>query len=235
MKFKNLKEDVGRWGWIRSLFLRVMSMLYRHAGLHVYRINVRPLVRDPPHSRFPAGITVRMLQAEELLKAAEDPELDLPSDFVRGALARGDIAFGAIMSDRLIGYTWRTFTSAPYFDGLWAKVDRPYQYTYKSFTLPAYRGRHIHVGITLFADQHLLERGYTAEVGFIDVVNFTSIGVAKYLGREKIGYAGYVKLFGHRILFRTPAASKVGAGLFEPHQRTAPNPLPLTGASSGSV
>jgi hypothetical protein len=220
---------------MRSLFLRVMSMLYRYTGLHVYRISVRPLVRCPPESRFPGDITVRMVQPEELLKAVEDPELDMPADFVRGALARGDIAFGAFEGDRLVSYTWRTFTAAPYFDGLWARVDRPYQYTYKSFTLPAYRGRHIHVGITLFADTHLLERGYTAEVGFINVINFTSIGVAKYLGRQRIGYAGYVKLFGHRILFRTPSARRVGAELFEPHGLNAAALLPLTGASSGSV
>lgn len=61
---------------------------------------------------------MRLVRPEELLRAADDPELQLHPDFVRGALARGDFAFGAFEGDRLVGYTWRTFTAAPYFDGL---------------------------------------------------------------------------------------------------------------------
>jgi hypothetical protein len=232
MRFDNLEADVRRWGWMRSLFIRVMSVLHRYTGLHLYRINVRPLVRRPTEPSLPGGITLRVVQPEELLKATDDPELDMHPDFVRSALARGDMAFGAFEGDRLVGYTWRTFTAAPYFDGLWARVDRPYQYTYKSFTRPAYRGRHIHVGVTLFADIHLLERGYTAEVGFIDLTNFTSIGVAKYLGRRRIGYAGYVKWFGRRMLFRTPAARRVGAELFDPCQLKTVDAVPLPAAPS---
>lgn len=214
-KLENLRADLRKWGWMRSLFIRVMSVLHRSTGLHLYRINVRPLVGrgGGPHSA--SGLSLRAVQPEELLKAAGDPDLDMPPDFVRSALARGDMAFGAFEGDRLVAYTWRTFSAAPYSDGLWARVERPYQYTYKSFTRPACRGRHIHADITLCADRYLLERGYTAEVGFIDLTNFTSIGVAKYLGRRRIAYAGYMKWFGRRILFRTPAARKVGAELFE--------------------
>jgi hypothetical protein len=162
------------------------------------------------------GISLRVVQPEELLKAADDPELEMSHDFVRCALARGDMAFGAFEGDRLVGYTWRTFTAAAYADGLWVRVERPYQYSYKGFTRAAYRGRHIHVGITLLADIHLMERGYTGEIGLINLTNFTSIGVAKYKGRRTIAHAGYVKWFGRRILFSTPGAKKIGAEVSEP-------------------
>jgi hypothetical protein len=216
MKFENLRTDVNRWGWARSLFIRIMSGLKRHAGLHVCRVNLRPLVRQSAAPKPTTGITLRILQPDELLKAADDPELDMPPDFVRDALARGDVAFGAYEGERLVGYSWRTFTAAPYFDGLWARIGRPYQYIYKSFTRLSHRGRRIHVGITYFADTYLLERGYTTEVGFIDITNFASLGVAGFLGRRRIGYAGYVKWFGHFITFRTPAVKAIGAELFEP-------------------
>lgn len=35
---------------------------------------------------------------EELLMSADGPELDMAPDFVRGALARGDMACGALMA-----------------------------------------------------------------------------------------------------------------------------------------
>jgi len=215
-KLENLPADVSRWGWKRSVFIRAVSMLRRYAGLHIYRINVRPLVRQSPDPYLPSGVTVRIASPEELFEATDDPELDLHADFVRRALDRGDMAFGAFAGDRLIGYTWRTFTAAPDRDGLWARVSYPYQYSYKAFTRPSYRGKRIHVAITFVADACLLERGYTFEVGYMETTNFASIGVANFLGRRRIGYAGYVKWFGRRILFRTPAVKKIGVELFEP-------------------
>ena len=63
----------------------------------------------------------------------------MESGFVRAALARGDVAFGAFDGDQLIAYVWRPFGAAPDADGLWVKVDPPHHYAYKAFTLPAYR------------------------------------------------------------------------------------------------
>jgi hypothetical protein len=214
-KFENLRADVGRWGWMRSVLIRIMSMLRRHVGLHIYRINLRPLVRQSPQPYLPGGITVRIVSPEELLKGVDDPELDLRLDFVRAALDRGDMAFGAFEGHRLVGYTWRTFAAAPDRDGLWARVSHPYQYSYKAFTRPSHRGKRIHVAITFVADTYLLGRGYAFEVGYMEITNFSSIGVANFLGRQRIGYAGYVKWFGRLLLFRTPAVKKIGFELFE--------------------
>jgi hypothetical protein len=49
----------------------------------------------------------------------------------------------------------------------------------------------------------------------MEINNFASIGVADFLARRRIGYAGYVKWFARRIPFRTPAVKKIGAELFE--------------------
>jgi hypothetical protein len=215
MKLENLQVDVNRWGWMRSLFIRVMSKLRRMIGLNIFRIGVRPLVRHPPEQNCPSGITLRIMQPDELLAASNDPDLDMLPDFVRRALARGDMAFGAFEGDLLVGYSWRTFTAAPHFEGLWARVERPYFCGYKAFTRESHRGRRIHAAVALFSDAYLLERGYTAEVGFVDIANFPSLGVARHLGRRRIGYAGYVKWFGHCITFRTPAVKAIGAEFFD--------------------
>jgi len=80
--------------------------------------------------------------------------------------------------------------------------------------LRCYRRKRIHVAITGFADAYLLARGHGFEVRYMEISNFASIGVADFLGRRKIGYAGYAKWFGHCIPFRTPAVRKIGAELF---------------------
>jgi hypothetical protein len=214
-KLENLLRDAKGWGWKRTAFIRAVSMLRRYAGLHIYRINVRPLTRQSLDVHLPRGITVRIVRPAELLKAAEDPELDLDLDFVRDALVRGDMAFGAFEGDRLVGYTWRTFSAAPDRDGLWARVGHPYQYSYKAFTRPSHRRKRIHVAITAFADAYLLRRGYAFEVGYLEIDNFDSIGLADFMGRRRIGYAGYLSWFGRRIPFRTAAVRKIGAELFE--------------------
>ena len=152
----------------------------------------------------------------QLLDAANDPELDMESGFVRAALARGDVAFGAVDADHLIAYVWRPFGAAPDADGLWVKVDPPYHYAYKAFTLPAYRGKRIHIALSYLSDDYFLERGYTAEVGFSEISNFPGIAAADFVGRKRVGFAGYVKWFGRAVPFRTPGVKRVGFELFEP-------------------
>ena len=215
MRLGRLRADIRQWGWARALFIRLMSRLQRHVGLRVYRVNLRPLTRHACAPDVSGGTAVRVATPEELRKAAGDPDLDMQPDFVRDALARGDIAFGAFDGDRLVGYTWRTFTAAPHIDGLWIRVDRPFQYSYKGFTRPSHRRRRIHAGITYFADVYLLERGYAAEVGFTDVTNLASLAVAEFMGRRKIGYAGHMDWFGRKASFRTPAVKRIGVALFE--------------------
>ena len=212
LKLDNLRADLKRWGWMRSLLLRIVSRLRTHAGIHLYRVGLRPLVKAEHRLD---GISVRIAQPEELLTAAHDPELDMRPDFVRSALARGDFAIGAFEGDRLVGYAWRTLTAAPDVDGLWVRVERPCHYIYKGFTLPSHRGKHIQVAIPAFSDRYFMEQGYTSEVGIVDVANFASLSNGKRLGRRKAGYAGYVKWFGRCLPFRSPGAKKIGFELFK--------------------
>jgi hypothetical protein len=215
-KFASLLADARQWGWKRSALIRVMSMLRRYAGLHVYRVNVRPLSLAQSHeARLPDGIAVRIVTPDELSRAACDPELALDGDFVRDALARCDVAFGAFEGDRLVGYTWRTFSAAPDREGLSVRVRRPYQYSYKAFTRPSHRRKRIHVAITFFADAYLLARGYRFEVGYTEISNLSGIGLADFMGRLKIGYAGYVNWFGRCIPFRTPSVRRIGVELLD--------------------
>jgi len=221
MKLENLRAEIKRWGWMRVLFKHLMCYLRKYAGLHIYRVNKRPLGRHPGTPDLPNGITLAIAPPEKLLAAASDPELHMEPSFVRAALARGDFAFGAFDGDHLIAYVWRTFTAAPHEEVLWVRVDRPCHYAYNAFTLPSYRGKRIHVALSLQCDKYFMERGYTAEVGFSEISNYPSIAAAEFLGRRRVGFAGYVKIAGRRVPFRTLGLKKLGFEFFDPDHSSA--------------
>ena len=214
MNIELLREDVGRWGWVRSIYSRVIGRLGKHLGIHIYSIWTRPLVTNPPDTKLPPGISLRILDREMLLAAFEDSELGLSCEFVESALARGDVAVGALDGTTLVAYDWSTVSAAPDHDGLWTKINRPYRYGYNTFTHPKYSGKHLSTAISFFSDTYFLERGYTERIGYVDISNLPSLAARKHRGEERIGFAGYVKWFGCYFMFRTPAVKRTGFELF---------------------
>ena len=223
MDLQSLLTDASRAGWMKALLARLGAHLEKALGLWIYRVNIRPLESGQParHAdRMPDGITsVRALTEADLLEGSKDDDLELEPAFIRSALARGDLSWGAFENDKLVGYTWRSPSIAPFRDGLWIRIGMPLHYVYKSYTRTTHRGKGIHVAITRVADQHMLEIGRPAEVGFIDIANIQSLGAARSLGRLKVGWAGYVKLFGRRFTFRTPGVAATRSEFFVPGAR----------------
>jgi len=163
MAFRDLIDDASHMGWTSAVLGRVMYRLEDFLGLSVFRVNTRPLgtQHDSTAPALP-GITIREVNADELLEAARDPALDLEPLFVREALARGDLAWGAFEHGKLVCYTWRAFSKAPFTDGFWVRVPAPFQYGYKSFTLPSHRGRGLYPAVGRIADQRSGELGCPA-------------------------------------------------------------------------
>jgi CRP-like cAMP-binding protein len=214
VNFATLVSDCRRWGLARSAFLRVMRLLDRHAGFHLYRIFVRPLESSHPPLTGQPGISIRLARREELYKAADDPELELTTEFIAEALKRGDAAFGAFDGEDLVAYTWRTSTVVPHADQLWAKADFPCGYGYKTFTRESHRGRRLAGALSFSADTYGLERGYVGHVGFVEVSNYSSLAVERAKGCRITGYAGYLRWFGRSLPFRSAAARTVGFEFF---------------------
>jgi hypothetical protein len=124
MKREYLRAEIKRWGWTRMLFKWLMRSLGKYAGLHIYRVNKRPLGGYPGSPDLPSGISLAIVPPGKL--------------------------------------------------------------------------------------------GYAAEVGFSEISNYPSIAAAKFLGRRRVGFAGYVRCLGRRISFRTPGLKKLGFEFFEP-------------------
>jgi hypothetical protein len=222
-----LRADAAHWGWALALLVRLTARLEKALGLWIYRANVRVLGEGPPRPDRPLqGITVQVLTEADLLEASVDDDLDLSPAFIRDAMARGDLCCGAYEGKRLVGYTWRAPTVAPFRDDLWIRVRDPLHYVYKSFTRESHRGRGIHLALTRLADGYMLEKGRPAEVGFIDISNMPSLRAARSLGRHKIGWAGYARVFGRCYTFTTAGVRKAGAEFFLPKPAPAPVILP---------
>jgi GNAT superfamily N-acetyltransferase len=232
VSFRALIDDASRMGWGRALLGRALLRLECLFRLSVYCVNVRAL-KDRSDVAPSTGITYRKLTAAELLAATDNIELDLAPEFISEAMERGDLAWGAFEHDQLVGYTWRAASQAPFMDGLWVRVPRPLQYGYKSYTRPSHRGRGIYPAVSRVADEQSIELGYPAMLDLVDIANIASHRAANKLGSRTSGYAGYVKLFGRRLTFRTPGARSIGVELYMPKggnkssatQASHPSPL----------
>jgi hypothetical protein len=194
----------------------MMWRLQAQIGIHVCRVQVRPLATKPPDLNLSAEVSLTIIDRGALLKASEDPTMDMSREFVNAALERGDVAFGAFDGDTLASYLWRALKTAPHEDDLWVRVDWPCCYTYKTFTHPNYRGRRLSASVSFFADAYFLERGYSRSITFVEASNMPSLVTSKYTGNEAIGYAGYVKWLGRCFPYRTPHVKQTGFEFFDP-------------------
>ncbi len=219
MKFDHLLSDYRRWGLLRAVSIRIMSVIRRYAGVHLYRVFVRPLASGHTPVEAHPQISMRIARPEELYKAAGGAELDLNPDFIRGALERGDTAFGAFDGEDIVAYGWRTCSSAPHADGLWVAVGAPYGYAYKAFTRESHRGRHLACALSFFGDTYSQEWGHTANLSFVELSNYSSLSLQRAKGGEAIGYVGYAKWFGCVFPFGSPGAKTVGLQLFLKQER----------------
>jgi len=210
-----IRRHASRWGWMRTAVALVMRVGRRYLGIHIYRVRSRFSETNVPSPCKLSGVENRLITDRELIKAADDPALDLDLDFVREAKARGDLAFGAFDGSTLAGYVWRSLSAAPHTDRLWVRVSPPYSYSYKSFTRLDYRGQRIVPGVILFSDEYMFSRGYTHRVGFIEISNYASVALGKHIDSHWIGYVVYLHWFGRYFQFRTRKVAETGFEFFE--------------------
>ena len=195
---------------MRSLYKIIARVAARYMGIHVFLVRIRPMEGKAVNPCTLPDIAFRNIGADELMKASDDSGLGLSHDFVQAAIERGDLAFGAFDGALLVTYVWRSLTLAPHEGNMWVRVNRPYNYAYKSFTRPSYRGRHLAPAILLFSDAQMYQQGFTHRAGFVSLENFSSLAAGKYMESEPIGYAGYFDWFGQQFPFATKAAKSIG-------------------------
>ena len=216
-KLDKLKAHIQRWGWRRTAYALVMRAASKFLGLEVFVLRTRATPEQSVSSQCELpGVTFRLVSDEELLSSVSDTALPLNDEFVRAAIDRGDLAFGAFHEGALIAYMWRSTGSAPHTEDCWVRVARPYCYSYNSFVKPEFRGRHLVPVLILYSDQEMLKKGYTHRAGIIAVTNFPSLGMGKHLGSYVIGHVGFLNWFGRYLFFHSRPAADIGFQFFQP-------------------
>ena len=214
--FSKLKLHLRRWGWLRTAYFLILRVTSDFLGLHIFAVRTRLATIEVDDPCEMADLEFRRLDNEELVKWADDAGLELGADFLCAARERDNIAFGALDESLLIGYVWRSTTSVPHTDDIWVRVERPYCYTYNSYTRPAYRGNHVAPALILFSDQEMLKLGYTHRAAYVALTNFSSLRLVGHMDSQHIGYAGYLHWFGRHFPFRSRSVKAIGFEFFEP-------------------
>jgi len=218
-RLDRLKSNASRWGWPRALYNVVITIAARYLGIHLYIVRVREFPEEPTYPATNPDLVIRKVEESELPELCKDPELGIDRDFAEKAVLRGDMVFGAFDGPRLVSYIWRAVESAPDMDDIWVRVNKPYNYSYKSYTRPDYRGQRIGPVVHLFSDNEMRKLGYKYRAGFVSVSNYASLRMGKHMGSVAIGKAGYAVLFGRLFAVRTKAVKAIGFEFFRPDNR----------------
>jgi hypothetical protein len=227
MDWEQWRTDLERWGPLRFLHIRVMSLV--RPWLILCRVHSRTLDRNARVPDLPRGYSVRIVTRDDLLQAALDPIMGLDKASIDAALDRGDICAAAFDRDRMVAYVWRSFSTAPHTDGLWVTFERPYRYGYKAFTHSDYRGQHLQDALSFLTEPPSVEQGYTKAISFVETHNYASIAQDLRRHNRVVGWAGYFKLFGRVYPFRTPGARRHSfrfvrrGSVGRPHSPRTPN------------
>jgi hypothetical protein len=210
-KLDRLKAHFGRWGIWRTLYFIVMRVAARFLGIEVFVVRARSTAATSPENPCTlAGVAFREAELDELLEFVASPEVLLDEKFIKAAIGRSDIAFGAFKDGSMIAYLWRSTSTAPHNRDCWVRVSPPYSYSYNSFTKPEFRGQRIVPGLLLFSDDEMRKKGYTHRAGIVATTNFASLAMGKHLGSRVVGRIGYINWFGRIRFFRSRSVADIG-------------------------
>jgi len=199
-----------RWGPLKTLYFYITRFcekyLWLNGSLCLIFSDLFP-DDDDCDTQNPS----RVLTNDEVMAYSHDnPELDMSPKMVSAALARGDYCVGTIIHGQLVSYAWRSLKGAPHTDKLWVRVGPGSSYSYKSFTLPEFRGKHVANRRKFCGIERMRRRGIKDKQSFIISTNFSSLQGTKRDGSKHLGYIAYIQLFGKIFLYHSPGVKKAG-------------------------
>lgn len=199
-----------------GILWRLLRRLRRHFGANLVCVLRRELGMAAYVPCVRPDLECRVLNEEQTLAAASDPELELDPGWVRAACARGAVCLGAFSGSRLVGYNWLAFGDTPYSAGVWVSIGPVYRYSHKTFVRPECRGQRISQALHLLADRPDLRRGRRFAVNFVNADNDASLAALRRAGSERIGYVAYAECFGTLIAVRSPHVKHAGIRFYKP-------------------
>jgi hypothetical protein len=208
-----LANNVRRYGVGATLHDLQCRLINKVAQLQILRgmtLRTRD-VRDPSLFEAP-GFDSRFLSESELLVYAQDPAHQMTSEFLRIAIARGDLCYALIDCNggALAAYGWYTRLHTPLDKHFVLHFDPTWTYMYNGYTMPKYRGKRLHaVGMC----RALREMGKEGTGGLISCVasnNFASLQSVLRLGYRIFGDLYLLRAVGHSYIFATRGCRRYG-------------------------
>jgi hypothetical protein len=208
------KEQWARFGGWRALYGLALDALEKAIDLHVFLVNRSPhgASQEVP-VEIAQAFEFRALTPEEARRFARDPKIEMTPVLVEEGFARGDYCFGVLRGDDLVAYDWRGMgRPVPLSDDLDVHYAYPGQvYGYAMFTRPEFRGLRLQFYNVHRADARLLADGHTHTIGYVALQNFASIrNLSRLKGQVFVGLAGYFRIWGRHVTFRSPGARRYG-------------------------
>ena len=151
-----------------------------------------------------------LLDESDVMRYADDPRNDLTGPFVRAALAKGDRCYAVLDGDTLASYGWCASSPTIVFPGLVVSFPLDWVYLYKAFTLPAYRGRHLHGRITAMRLADATTRQASGGIACVEVNNFASARSCRRLGARRVGTFVALRTFGRYWTSGSPGCRRHG-------------------------
>lgn len=174
--------------------VRALDRLGQFQILKGMTVRVRE-VRDP--GLFDAhGYQARFADAEELPRLACDDAHQMPSEFLRVALARGDRCYALFDGPLLAAYGWYTDRPAPLDEHFTLHFDAGWTYMYKGYTLPAWRGKRLHAVGMCRALRALTDEGKQGLISCVASNNFASLHSVTRMGYRIFGQACLMRVGG---------------------------------------
>lgn len=146
------------------------------------------------------------LDMDKLMNFSKDEEHDLPHDFLKAAISKGDECYAVTEEENLASYGWysnkETLTNI---QQLLFCFDPKYIYMYKGLTKKDYRGQKLHAVGMSWALNRYMEKGFSGIVSYVESTNFDSLKSCWRMGYEKVGVIYIFKICGK--VFHYPSRS----------------------------
>jgi hypothetical protein len=145
-----------------------------------------------------------ILGERDLVRYAADPSVDLTEPFVRHACAKGDRCYGVLDGETLASYKWCSTRPTDVDAHLRLQFGDEWFYTYKAFTLPAYRGQRLHAALTARVLAEAATRRARGSISCVEINNVPSLNSFARMGATRVGTLCAVRVFGRYWTPRSP-------------------------------
>ena len=194
----------------------IYDVLVRSINRFVYLKTLECIVierLDPGAAILPAHLDCVRLEGTSLSLFSRVKENELPEEFVRDALARGDECYAVVDGNTLASYHWYSKTPALFNRDLSLYFDPQYVCMYKGFTAKPYRGQRLHGMGMILALNEYHNQGFKGLVAYVESNNFDSLKSCHRMGYKTCGYMRVLRLAGRYFIQTGQGCSDYGLHL----------------------